>query len=213
MQRTIQPELLDSLPPHHPDALHNRRNLRQLNALMGNFRWFAAALPKLLRPGERSLELGAGDGALGVALARTGAPVDGLDLWPRPARWPREAAWHRADLRSFAGYAGYDVVFGNLIFHQFSGPELAALGTALGRTARVIVACEPARRRHFQWLLRGVGPLLRANYVTRHDAHVSIAAGFVGDELPHALGLDSKKWTWRCAGTALGSNRMIAQRR
>ena len=213
MQRALQPEILDRLPPGHPDALHNRRNLRRLNALMGNFRWFAATLPGLLRPGERALELGAGDGALGLALARIGMRIDGLDLWPRPVAWPRQAAWHRADLRSFAGYGDYPVVFGNLIFHQFSGPELAELGAALSRTARVVAACEPARRRRFQLLMRGVSPLLRANYVTRHDAHVSIAAGFVGDELPRALGLDEKKWTWRCVGTVLGSSRMIARRR
>lgn len=213
MQRKLQPEILDSLPPGHPDALHNRRNLRQLNLLMGNFRWFAAVLPGLLRSGERALELGAGDGALGLALAGGGTPVDGLDLWPRPADWPREAAWHRADLRSFAGYGDYPAVFGNLIFHQFSGAELIALGATLNRTAQVVVACEPARRRRFQWLMCGVSPLLRANYVTRHDAHVSIAAGFIGEELPRALGLDDKIWTWHCATTALGSNRMIARRR
>ncbi|HZP61507.1 MAG TPA: hypothetical protein VFB27_14380 [Opitutaceae bacterium] len=213
MQRKLQPEILDTLPPDHPDALHSRRNIRQLNALMGNFRWFAATLPGLLRPGERALELGAGDGALGLALARRGLPVDGLDFWPRPVDWPREAAWHRTDLRSFTGYGGYAVVFGNLIFHHFSAAELAVLGGALSSTAQVIVACEPSRRRRFQFLLRGAGPLLHANYVTRHDAHVSIAAGFIGDELARALGLDEKAWTWRCAGTAFGSNRMIARRR
>jgi len=36
----LQAELLDSLPPDHPDALHNRRDLRLTNALMGNSRWF-----------------------------------------------------------------------------------------------------------------------------------------------------------------------------
>ena len=30
-------------------------------------------------------------------------------------------------------------------------------------------------------------PLLGANHVSLHDAHVSIAAGFLGDELPRAL--------------------------
>ncbi|HTB79740.1 MAG TPA: hypothetical protein VK717_02510 [Opitutaceae bacterium] len=213
MQRTLQPELLDSLPPDHPDALHNRRDLRRLNALMGNFRWFSAVLPKLLRPGERALELGAGDGALGRDLAADGVPVAGLDLWPRPAGWPHDAAWHRADLQSFAGYADYPVIFGNLIFHQFSAEALAALGTMFDRTARLIVANEPARRRRFQFLVRGINPLIGANHVSRHDAHVSIAAGFVGDELPRALGLDEKIWRWRCTTTTRGASRMIAQKR
>jgi len=213
MRRTLQPEILDSLPPGHPDALHNRRDLRRLNGLMGNFRWFRAKLPGLLRPGERALELGAGDGSLGLRLAAAGVPADGLDLWPRPSGWPRDAAWHRADLRDFAGYPAYPAVFGNLIFHQFSASELAALGAVLGRTARLIVACEPARRRRFQWLVGGLAPLIQAGHVTRHDAHVSIAAGFLGDELPRALGLDPKRWSWRCLNTSRGANRVIAEKR
>ncbi len=50
MQRTPQPELLDSLPPQHPDALHNRRDLRLTNRVMGNHRWLIRTLPPLLRP-------------------------------------------------------------------------------------------------------------------------------------------------------------------
>jgi hypothetical protein len=212
MQRTLQPELLDSLPPDHPDALHNRRDLHRINSLMGNFRWFASVLPKFMRAGERAIEVGAGDGTLGWALAAAGISYDGLDLWPRPANWPRDAAWHRTNLLSFAGYADYPVVFGNLIFHQFSSAELAALGATLGRTARLIIANEPARQRRFQLLMRGISPLIGAGHVTDHDAHVSIAAGFRGDELPRALGLDEKIWTWRRTTTIRGAYRLIAQR-
>jgi len=134
------------------------------------------------------------------------------DVAPRPADWPRDAAWHRTNLLSFAGYADYPVVFGNLIFHQFSDEDLAALGATLGRTARLIIANEPARGRRFQFLMRGISPLIGAGHVTDHDAHVSIAAGFRADELPRALGLDEKIWTWRCATTIRGAYRLIAQR-
>jgi hypothetical protein len=213
MQRTLQPEILDSLSPDDPDALHNRRDIYRLNGLMGNFRWFRATLPRLLRPGERALEIGAGDGTLGAALAAAGVSYDGLDLWPRPAHWPRDAAWHRTNLLSFAGYADYPVVLGNLIFHQFSNDDLAALGTTLGRTARLIVANEPARGRFFQFLARRANTLIGANHVTLHDAHVSIAAGFRDDELPRTLGLDQKIWTWRRTTTLRGAYRLIAQRR
>jgi hypothetical protein len=213
MQRTLQPEILDSLPPDHPDALDNRRDLRRINGLMGNFRWFRARLPRLLHPGERALEIGAGDGSLCAALAASGLSYDGLDLWPRPVHWPRESAWHRTNLLRFAGYADYPVVFGNLILHQFSDGDLAALGATLGRTARLIVANEPARGRHVQFLARGANALIGANHVTLHDAHVSIAAGFRGDELPRVLGLDEKIWTWRCTSTLRGAYRMIAQRK
>jgi hypothetical protein len=213
MQRILQAELLDSLPPDDPAALHNRRDLRVINRCMGNYRWFARTLPALLRGGEAALELGAGDGTLGLELARRGIPVDGLDLWPRPPAWPARRAWHRTDLRTFDGYARYPVVAGNLIFHQFNAEELAELGRVLRRQARTIVACEPARRRLSQVLLAVLGPLLGANAVTRHDARVSVAAGFRADELPRALGLDPGNWQISCGETALGAYRMVALRR
>ncbi|MBI4623150.1 MAG: hypothetical protein HY736_08025 [Verrucomicrobia bacterium] len=213
MQRTLQPELLDSLPPHHPDALHNRRDLRLTNRIIGSHRWFERALPPWLRSGDLALELGAGTGELGLQLARAGLAVDGLDLWPRPDEWPPARAWHVADLRDFADYDRYAAVFGNLIFHQFSDADLATLGEKLARTARVIAACEPARRRFSQLLYRTFGPLFGANHVSLHDAHVSIAAGFRGGELPQALGLDAAKWTVHRTTTALGLYRMIAVRR
>lgn len=213
MVRTLQPEILDSLPPDHPDAQHSRRDLRWINALMGNHRWFARTLPLLLRPEERALELGAGTGELGARLASRGVTLDGLDLGPRPAACPVAAAWYTGDLRSFAGYGRYAAVIANLLLHHLTADELAALGTALGRTARVIVASEPARRAASQRLFSLVGPLLGANHVTRHDAHVSIAAGFCGDELPHALRLDPTTWTWRCSSRPFGAYRMVAVRR
>ncbi len=213
MARTLRPELLDSLPPEHPDALHNRRDLRLTNRLMGNHRWLGRTLSSLLQPGEVALELGAGTGELGLRLAARRVPVDGLDLWPRPPGWPVDRAWHRTDLRTFAGYGDYAAVIGNLIFHQFTDAELAALGAILQRHARVILACEPTRRRLSQSLFRLLGPLLGANHVSLHDADVSIAAGFCGDELPRALGLDPAGWDYRCHVTALGACRMIAIRR
>jgi hypothetical protein len=139
--------------------------------------------------------------------------VAGLDLWPRPADWPVAWAWHRADLREFDGYRDYAAVIGNLIFHQFSDADLTALGEKLRRTTRVILACEPQRRRVSQLLYRAVGPLFGANHVSLHDAHVSIAAGFRGDELPRALGLNRREWEIHCASTTLGLYRMVAVRR
>jgi hypothetical protein len=213
MQRILQPELLDSLPVDHPAALHNRRDLRLTNEIAGNHRWLRRTLAQLLRPGELALELGAGTGELGARLHRAGLAVDGLDLWPRPPAWPGARAWHVSDLRRFDGYAPYAAVCGNLIFHQFSEADLAALGARLRRHARVLVASEPARRRVSQILFRTLGPLLGANYVSLHDAHVSIAAGFRGGELPAALGLDPGEWDIRGTTSLLGMYRLTAVRR
>ena len=212
MQRKLQPELLDSLPHDHPDALHNRRDLRITNHVLGHYRWFARTLRRHATPGDRVLELGAGTGELGAYLAARGHSTDGLDLWPRPPSWAPECEWHRADLLKFERYADYAVITGNLILHQFNSEQLAALGEKIRPTARLILACEPLRRRASQTLFAALGPLLGANHVSLHDAHVSIAAGFQADELPQLLGLNRPEWTYRCQPTLLGSYRMMAWR-
>lgn len=212
MQRTLQPELLDTLPHDHPDALHNRRDLRLTNLAMGNHRWLEKILPPLLRPDDSVLEIGAGTGDLGLRLAQRGVRVAGLDLCPRPRNWPANAAWHSGDLRDFHAYGNYSVIVGNLIFHQFSDAELSQLGTKIC-SARVIAACEPQRRRLSQFLFRMFGPIFGANYVSMHDAHVSIAAGFRGDELVRTLGLTASGWNIRTSTTLLGAHRMLVVRR
>jgi SAM-dependent methyltransferase len=213
MQRTLQPEILDSLPADHPDALHNRRDRRLTNRLLGSHRWLERILPGLVRPGERVLELGAGTGELALRLGQRGLAVSGLDVWPRPSAWPAGSPWYQEDLRTFDGFDRYAVVFGNLIFHQFSAADLDALGQRIRAHARVIVACEPTRRRLSQVCYRTLGPAFGANHVSLHDAHVSIAAGFRGRELAQALGLVESEWTIRGEFTLLGLHHLVAIRR
>jgi predicted amidohydrolase len=186
--------------------------LVRINRILGSEPWFRRELRRRVRPGERILELGAGTGEMGIRLAAAGVAIDGLDLWPRPAAWPGPAHWHQADVRTFAGYEGYPVVIANLLLHQFSAEDLAAVGRRIGG-ARLIIASEPARRRRSQALFAALAPVLGANHVTRHDGRVSIAAGFVGEELPAALGLAPDRWAWSCRTSWLGAYRMIAVRR
>jgi len=212
MRRTCENELLDTLPFNHPDAVRSRRDLRLINLFMRNQAWFESVLPRIMRPGERVLELGAGTGELGRRLNRRGILLDGLDLWPRPALWPQGREWYTADLKTFTGYEPYAAVIGNLIFHQFTDAELAVLGERLRRSARIVVANEPRRRRFSQRLIAAIAPLFGASHITLNDAHVSVAAGFVGDELPLALGMDAGVWDYSCRMTALGAIRMVAVR-
>ena len=212
MHRSLEPEILDSLPPDHPDALRNRRDLALTNKILGTHAWLEATLPSLVKPNERILELGAGTGELGARLNRAGLLVDGMDLWPRPAIWPAGSAWHQADLLEFERFDAYPAVVGNLILHQFGEEDLASLGAKLRRHCRLIVACEPARWRRSQWLFKGIAPLLGANHVTMHDAIVSIAAGFRDNELADRLGLD-EAWSISVATTFFGVYRMVAVRR
>jgi SAM-dependent methyltransferase len=213
MLRKIRPEILDSLPPDHPDARASRRDLRLINRIMGNHRWIESVLPPFLRPGERVLELGAGDGELGRRLAARGIQVDGLDIGPRPDDWPPGRAWHRGNLREFDGYGKYAAVVGNLIFHHFDSGSLADLGRRLEPAVRIVVACEPSRSRLSQFLFGALGPVFGANRVTRHDGRVSIAAGFRGGDLARALGLDKASWNCKCRSTLLGAHRLVAIRR
>ena len=212
MLRELKPELLDSLPPDHPDALHNRRDLRLTNRALGNYRWIAQTLSDRSRPPGKVLEIGAGTGDLGRQLASRGIAADGLDFWPQPAGWPADRHWHRTDLLTFGGYDDYGVIVGNLIFHQFTSGQLAALGQKLRQSARFILASEPLRRRSSQVLFATIAPLLGANHVSLHDAHVSVAAGFRDDELPQMLGLAAPGWICDCHSTLLGAYRMVARR-
>ncbi len=212
MKRSLEPELLDALGPEDSAARHSRNDLRRINRILGNEGWILREWRRRGRPGERILEIGAGTGEMGVALTARGLEVDGLDLWPRPPAWPQKAAWHQSDLRTFVGYDRYPVILANLLLHQFSAADLAALGRRLDG-ARLILASEPARRRWSQMLFALLAPLFGANHVTRHDGRVSIAAGFIGDELPAALGLASDRWTWSCRTSWLGAYRMVALRR
>jgi hypothetical protein len=180
---------------------------------MGNTRWFLRNLPRLIDQGDRVLELGAGTGELGQALFRHGVHVDAIDRCPPPAAWPADRSWHEADALTFNDYSLYSVVIGNLIFHHFSSTELADLGAKFNHSARLIIACEPARYGCFQVLFSCIASLLGANHVTRHDAHVSIAAGFRRDELTRALGLEPAVWDCRVSISIFGAYRLIASRR
>src|SRR5436190_934103 len=72
MNRIIQAELLDELPADDPGAIQSRRDLRRLNAWMGNARTVARALENAFPPGGTGqlVELGGGDGEFLLRVAQ-----------------------------------------------------------------------------------------------------------------------------------------------
>lgn len=213
MLRTLHAEILDTLPADSGDAIASRRDLILINRMMRNQRWMDQALHTHAGRSDRVLELGAGAGDFGCWLrANRDGPCPkmcGLDLAPRPLGWPDEWSWEQYDLVSFPGYSNFDVVIANLTLHHFDADALATLGQQLRSGPRIVLACEPARKLLHLWqsqLLRFCG----VNYVTRHDAPVSVRAGFRQFELPQLLGLSAPKWRASVAETWRGAYRMIA---
>ncbi len=212
--RQLQPELLDLLPQADPDAVRAREEMRIVNAAMGNHGWIERVIRRHGQRGWRVTELGAGDGALSRRLLASGlfreAELQALDLAPRPADWPAACGWHCGDLLA-AKLPESEIVVANLFLHHFTTTQLRELGSRLSPATRLLVAAEPARL----WIHTFLGRLLCAvaelNHVQRHDMQVSIRAGFRGDELRAALGLDDE-WQVKAQMHPLGGYRFIAER-
>ncbi len=201
MKRDVKPELLDSLPGDDPHALRSRRDLRLINALMGNERWILRQLS-----GGDLIELGAGAGELTRKLATHGK-VTGLDFLEKPASL--DASWLAGDLFETLPTADGDTVVANLILHHFEAPDLARLGELIQTRRRLIVA-EPSRCQSALIQGRLLWPFI--NDVTRHDMMISIRAGFQKGELPALLKLGDD-WEWREEVSLLGGIRVLAWRR
>jgi len=230
MERIVLPELLDVLPPQDQSALRSRRDLRRLNAWMGHPRIMAQLLQTYLtdRNARRIVELGAGDGHFLLSVARrlqerwpaaTATLVDRLDLldsqtpqdfdqlgWSVRTEIAEAAEWLRQSVQP-----AETAVVSNLFLHQFQKEQLAELLRLAANAARVVIALEPRR----SWLPKFCGRLLwviGCGPVTRHDANISIRAGFSGGELS-ALWPDKKNWELDERPVGLFSHRFVARRK
>jgi hypothetical protein len=230
MNRIVLPELLDVLPPQAAAALRSRRDLRRLNAWMRHPQIMARALQENLpgRAGQRIVELGAGDGHFLLSVAKRvqglwpdtqAILVDQLEaLDPRAGDEFRHFGWQvRAEIAGAAEWLrqaqsqAAQIIIGNLFFHQFETEPLAEMLRLAASSSRMVVALEPRR----SWLPRFCGRLLWAigcGPVTRHDARISIRAGFVGGELS-ALWPDKHNWRLTEHPAGLVSHLFIARRK
>lgn len=200
--RLLEPELLDSLPPDHPAAIHSRRDLQRLNGWMRNASHIWNAIQRLPKPPASILELGAGDGTFLLQVARRfhrqwPHPVRAtlLDLEPvvSPetlsdfARLGWEVQIVKANLLEWIQSpppARADLIIANLFLHHFEDDALRGIFTALNPLARAFIACEPRRWLPSQIVTRFLW-LIGCNYVTRNDARISVRAGFRDRELSH----------------------------
>lgn len=230
MPRRVEPELLDALPPDDPRAVRSRNDLRRVNRLMGTQSVIGDALDELMRgwSSARVVELGAGDGTLMLRLARQRAKhwpkvrLGLLDMQPvvradtltgfRDAGWDAEIIG--ADVFDwFAQSEPGDapIIVSNLFVHHFDGERLQALLNGIAGRARAFVCCEPRRS---QFALAGSRLLgaIGANDVTRHDAVISVRAGFNGDDLS-SLWPDRDAWELQESRAGLFCHRFVAVRK
>lgn len=204
--RVLVPEILDFLEPADPRAVRSRRDLTRINAVMSQSAIMADALAGI--PAPRLLaDLGGGDGRflLGVArrLARRWSGVravilDRHDIVSRETRAAFVAlGWHcdvlEGDIFDCLPQIRPDIVTTNLFLHHLADAALSRLLAEVAMHARAFVACEPRRGRFALLSARMVG-LLGANDVTRHDAVVSVRAGFRDRDLS-ALWPLGRQWS------------------
>ena len=227
MKRLVEPELLDELPPDDPRALHSRGDLRRLNWLMRHAGILHAATTARLAQAPRHIaDLGAGDGSLMLHLAarfHTRWPGVSVTLVDRqktvPAAtlakfagfgWQAEAV--AADVFDWLNSTGrVDAVFANLFLHHFPDAKLAGLLRLIAARTDLFIACETRRTRPSFASARLLLWLMGCNAVTRHDAVISMRAGFAGDELS-ALWPADGSWRFEERGAILFTHLFVAHR-
>ena len=229
MIRTLQPELLDTLPAHDASAIGSRRDLRRLNNLMGHARVIARSLKKIFpkSPPSHILEIGAGDGHLLLRVAK-GSPatwrnidvtfVDLQNILIDDTKTEFAALnWHvhsiQADIFEWLGDPSTktDVVLANLVLHHFTDAQLTLLFSEMAEKTNAFIAVEPHRSRWPLFCASSLA-LIGCNAVTRHDAPISVRAGFTGRELS-ALWPRSDEWELTEHRAGLFSHLFVARRK
>ena len=220
-----------------PRAIRSRRDLQRVNRVMGSCRIMTRAVRHALASAPpqtalRVLELGAGDGSLGlriakllagswpaaeltmldrqpliaeetgIAFARLGwtlrpLTVDVLEWARAPTQQPSASRWH--------------LMLANLFLHHFDEEGLHGLLAAVADRCDAFVACEP--RRSLTALLGSrLLPALGVSSDTRHDAVVSVQAGFRGEELSRMWPASRGHWSLEERPAGLFSHLFIAAR-
>lgn len=232
MRRVVKQELLVGLPATDPRTLRARTDLRRVNFIMGNVGIRSRALRRhhdetdfRSRP-LRLVELGGGDGAVLLPLARfcSARGVAGeVTLLDRhnllsaethhaftALRWPVTSV--ATDVFTWLDQPApaVDVMFATLFLHEFPEQSLGALLRLAALRTNLFIACEP-RRSPLTLVGSHLLGLLGCSRLTRHDGILSAHTDFAATEL-------SAHWP-RVAGWELSeqpagwfSHRSIAKR-
>ncbi|MGA8172537.1 MAG: class I SAM-dependent methyltransferase [Methylocystis sp.] len=215
LARSVNPEILDSLPPDDPRAMHSRRDIRRINVLMLQSKIMANLLSSRCVKVPRTLfDLGAGDGTFTLEVARRLAPkwrdvklilLDQQDVVSMETQkeflglgWKVEII--AADVFDFLKNrdSAVDAIITNLFLHHFPGPDLAKLLALAAQRTDFFGACEP-RRAPFALAASHMVWAIGANDVTRYDAVASVRAGFHDGELsalwPKDRGWELAEWS------------------
>ena len=197
--RIIEREWLDELPAADARAIRSRRDLRRINGIMGHVGFFERTFRSRVngRSPLRIVEMGTGDGTLLLKLAQRLAPrwpgveVTLLDLHPVVSAETTKAltalGWtarvEAADVFDWAARdESVDVVIANLFLHHFQNESLSRLFQGVARRTNIFASCEPWRGTMALAASHLLG-LIGCNDVTRHDAVISVHAGFRDQEI------------------------------
>jgi hypothetical protein len=229
MQRIVEREWLDELAASDPRAIRSRRDLRRINAWMGNARILTRALRDSFqtRAPQEVVELGAGDGEFMLSVARRLMPqwkkvnvtlLDRQDCFNEATARFEESGWGARTVMADAfewlekpAVRLPEVTVANLFLHHFSEAQLIGLFRAAAKTTAVLVAVEP-RRSALSLAFSRMLWVLGCNAITRHDAVVSVRAGFHGNELS-ALWPGNDRWQLVERPAGLFSHLFIARRK
>lgn len=227
-ERRVEPEWLDLLPADHLGAMRSRRDIGRLNILMNSAGILARGLARHVPPGGVRVlaDLGASDGCMTLRLARRLAPhwgpvqtllVDRKEAASDTACRELHALGWSADIVVADVFdwlretPPVDVIVANLFLHHFQPEALAHLLFQIARKTDLFIACEP-RRSPLAWHSCRLLGLLGCNAVTRHDAIVSVQAGFRASELSDAWP-NGDGWQLQERAAPPFSHCFIAQRR
>jgi 2-polyprenyl-3-methyl-5-hydroxy-6-metoxy-1,4-benzoquinol methylase len=218
-------------------AIRSRRDLQRVNRVMGSCGILRRAMSAALASAPphtrlRILELGAGDGSLALRLATrlatrwrgaeltlldrqaliaesTGIAIAHLGWTLRPVildalEWARAPTQQRLSGR-------WHLVLANLFLHHFEEEQLRELLSAVAGRCNAFVACEP--RRSLTALIGSrMLPALAVSADTRHDAMVSVQAGFRDSELSRMWPASPRCWRLEERPAGLFSHLFVAAR-